>query len=110
MTPTERTVDEDDRPTAPDLHYVWEKLLLAVLAMAGDERGLRERLHGAYLHFHVLRAEDFPVDLQGEFLRLEHAMPEGPYLASLARLDDHAVRTFISQVVWLCDAVARRHG
>ena len=50
-----------------DLSYTWEKLYLAVNAMAASNRSIQDRLASAHFHVDVLRSEDFPEDLQERF-------------------------------------------
>lgn len=60
----------------PSLDYAWEKLALAVHGIACDSRSLSERLHGAYLKVHTLKADDFPDDLREEILKIDAAFDD----------------------------------
>jgi len=102
-----------------NLDYAWEKLALAVHSMAVDNHSLSDRLHGASLHFHTLKADDFPDDLREDFMKIEASLEavmvsipgtpvEGTMKAALDTMSDEELREIIKALCWLYDKVARR--
>jgi len=103
------------------IDYVWEKLFSAVGTMAGSEQSLKNRLWGAMLIMHTLRADDFPANLREQFVKIEAAIEagmhgvsgtpqEGTLAASIRVMSHDEARRLIHDIVSLYDAVTRRLG
>jgi hypothetical protein len=50
-----------------DLGYAREKLFVAIETMATGPGDVRERLVDAFMSFHTLREDDFPIELQEDW-------------------------------------------
>ena len=97
-----------------DLSYTWEKLYLAVNAMAASNRSIQDRLASAYLHFDVLRSGDFPEDLQERFKNIVATLTAvqaegngGKVKATVRRMSDETACQLANQIVELLGAVSR---
>lgn len=100
------------------LDYTWEKLHGAVAGMATSTESLQDRLMGAFLVFHPLRAEDFPEgELRASFQDIKHALTwrpaqgdEGTVRATTLQMGDQEARDLIEKIVSLYDEIARVYG
>jgi hypothetical protein len=103
------------------IDHVWERLFLAVLAMAQGEGSAKDRLIGACIGpFTVLRPEELaslPTSIREEFeairqriTRVEPTDDEGSIAASIHAMDAHEVRSLVERLVTLFDSVARHVG
>lgn len=99
------------------LSYAFEKLSVAISSMAKDTNSLQERLRGAYLIFHPLRAEDFPRDLSNQYREIEKSLTkvpavgdEGTVMATTRAMSDEEAAKLIESIVDLFTEVAERYG
>ena len=95
-------------------HYAWEKLHVAVLALAAGSGSPRDRLEDAYVSSLIrLRPEHhFPwPDLRQRFEDLMQDMaPEGKSKVALASWPDEDLKRIAEGIVGVYDRVARRMG
>lgn len=50
-----------------DVGYACEKLFVAIETMATGSGDVRERLNDAFMSFHTLKEDDFPVELRDDW-------------------------------------------
>ncbi len=95
-----------------DGRYAWEKLHVAVLALAAGSGSLRDRLENAYVSSLMrLRPEHhFPwPDLLEEYEDLKREMaPEGHFKITLASWPEEDLKRIAERIVSLYDRVTRR--
>lgn len=97
-----------------DYHYGWEKLSLAVRAMAESPKSLQERLLNAYIyhviHVHaenVPRAQEQALEALNRQLTSKPAVgDEGTAAATILAMSDEEARVYIGQIVVLFGEVA----
>lgn len=97
-----------------DGHYAWEKMYLAVRALATDTGSLRARLEDACIPSLIsLRLEHhFPwPDLREDFENLMHDMaPEGHFKAALALWPEEDLKRIAGDIVDIYNRITRRLG
>ena len=89
--------------------YPLEKLAEAVDFMATSDKGLGERIFGAYMGFYTIQLEHLPDrESQDRYKKLKEALTrfkavgtEGDVLATLARLSSDELRDIAKQIVEL---------
>jgi hypothetical protein len=94
-----------------DIGYTWEKLYVAVGALAAGEGTLRDRLDSAAVSALIrLEPADLPTaDTQERFaILMQDLSPGGLIREALASWADEDIRRFAMEVVAIYDAVARR--
>lgn len=88
-------------------HYAKEKFYLATLALVSGVPGIKERLEGAALAIHSLRAEsDLPVHLHSEFQHLWRDLTsepaeisgEGKIHATIRQMDDNEASSVAERI------------
>jgi hypothetical protein len=103
-------------PPRKDYRYGWEKLSLAVHAMAESPHGLPERLLNAYIyhviHVHaenVPRAQEEALEALNRRLTSKPAVgDEGAAAATILAMSDEEAQACIGQIVVLFEEVAAK--
>lgn len=99
-----------------DLHYIHEKLMIAVESMATSAAPLQDRLYSAYMSFHTLNARDFDdpemraqwEDIDASLTRVKDGPPSEGYVKNtLARMPDEEAERIADIIYSLFLAVAR---
>jgi len=98
------------------MSYPYEKLMVAVDAMATSPQRIQDRLHSAYMSFHPLRPTDFPegkmrvayVEIMDRLTRVKDADPDKGFVrATLDRMSDEDAGNLASKIFDLFLDVAR---
>jgi len=100
------------------LSYAWEKLHMAVLALAALRVPIKERLVLAYVHnLSVLEPEDVPEPIKAKFnavhKRITEADPvgdEGRIRASVNAMSDEEASHLAEEIVSMYDKITRAHA
>ncbi len=99
------------------MSYPWEKLKLAVEALATGTGTLQGRLETAYLSSHTLKGDDFADnEMREKWLSIERGMTkeaavgsEGAIAATVAKMDDDDARSIAELFYSLFLNVAERY-
>jgi hypothetical protein len=90
--------------------YANEKFTNAIHLMATSPSSLRDRIYGAYFHFHPLQPKELPEDLRTDFewilqqlTKYDAESDEGKVRASLNKLDDATIQDVADKIAHIYD-------